>query len=115
METVLARGTVTIGERRAPWREDSGPEWSTAGIARLRHTAARGRWTLFWRNRNARWHRYDRIEPSRDITTLHPGDRQRSNLHLLGLKARQITSPSRVSSARNGGELGARLFPGTRA
>jgi hypothetical protein len=70
METVLTRGAVTIVERRAPWREDFGPEWSTAGIARLRYTAARDQWTLYWRDRNARWHRYHRIEPSRDITTL---------------------------------------------
>jgi hypothetical protein len=36
----------------------------------LRYTAARGEWTLYWRDRNARWHRYDRIEPSGDIATL---------------------------------------------
>jgi hypothetical protein len=63
METVLTRGTVTIVERRAPWREDLGPEWSTVGIARLRYTAARDRWTLSGRGRYASWHRYDRIEP----------------------------------------------------
>jgi hypothetical protein len=45
---------VTIVERRAPLREDFGPEWSTVGIARLRFSAARGEWMLDWRDRNAR-------------------------------------------------------------
>ena len=70
VEAVLTRGAVTIVERRAPWREDYGPEWSTGGIARLRYTAARGEWTLYWRDRNARWHRYDLIDPSSNITDL---------------------------------------------
>jgi Protein of unknown function (DUF3024) len=54
VEVVLTRGAVTIVQRRAPWREDYGPEWSTLGT-RLRYTAARGKWTLYWRDRNARW------------------------------------------------------------
>jgi hypothetical protein len=70
VEAVLTRGAVTIVERRAPWREGYGPEWSTSGVARLRYVVARGEWTLYWRDRNARWHRYDRIEPSSEITTL---------------------------------------------
>jgi hypothetical protein len=70
VEAVLTRGAVTIVQRRAPWRVDYGPEWSTSGIARLRYATARSQWTLYWRDRNARWHRYDRIEPSSEITTL---------------------------------------------
>lgn len=70
MEAVLTRGAVTIVERRAPWREDYGPDWSTSEIARLRYTAIRREWTLYWRDCNARWHRYDRIEPCSEITTL---------------------------------------------
>src|SRR5205823_7855241 len=30
---------LTIVERRAPWREDLGPEWTSFPIARLRYTA----------------------------------------------------------------------------
>jgi hypothetical protein len=70
VEAVLVRCAVTIVARRAPWREDYGPEWSTPGVARLRYTATRGEWTLYWRDRNARWHRYDRLEPSSEITPL---------------------------------------------
>jgi hypothetical protein len=70
VEAVISRGAVTIVERRAPWREDCGPEWTTLGIARLRYNGRRGDWTLYWRDRNARWHRYDQIEPSSHVTTL---------------------------------------------
>jgi hypothetical protein len=53
VETIVTRGAVTIVERRAPWRDGENPEWSTSEIARLRYIAARGEWTLCWRDRNA--------------------------------------------------------------
>ena len=55
---------LTILERRAPWREDFGPEWTSFPIARLRYTATAKTWTLYWRDRNLRFHRYDLLEPS---------------------------------------------------
>lgn len=61
---------MTIVERRAPWREDYGPEWSSLGIARFRFTAKSGLWTLYWRNRNQRWHVYDLVQPTADVITL---------------------------------------------
>lgn len=70
VEAVVSRGAVTIVERRAPWREEYGREWTALGIARLRYHARRREWTLFWRDRNSRWHRYDLIEPSSNIATL---------------------------------------------
>jgi hypothetical protein len=70
VEAVVDRGAVTIVERRPPWREDFGPEWTEQGIARLRWTGTCGEWTLYWRDRNARWHRYDLIDPSSDVMTL---------------------------------------------
>jgi len=70
LEAVRSRGAVTIAERRAPWREDFGPEWTSSGIARLRYTAKSRLWTLYWRDRNQRWHRYDLIEPSADVLRL---------------------------------------------
>ena len=47
-ELVLSGGAATIVERRAPWREDFGPEWTSRGVARLRYTAKTGLWTLFY-------------------------------------------------------------------
>ncbi len=41
-----------------------------AGIARLRYTQARREWTLYRRDRNARWHLYELAEPSADVLRL---------------------------------------------
>jgi hypothetical protein len=70
IEAVVDDRAVTIVERRPPWREDHGPEWTSRGIARLRYTKKRGEWALYWSDRNADWHRYDRVDPSADITVL---------------------------------------------
>jgi hypothetical protein len=67
VDLVVSRGAITIVERRPPWREGIGAEWTTHGIARLRYTAKSGLWTLYWKDRNARWHRYDLVEPSPDV------------------------------------------------
>jgi hypothetical protein len=61
---------LTILERRAPWREDSGPDWTSLPIARLRYTAADQSWTLYWRDRNLRFHRYDQLAPSQQVEDL---------------------------------------------
>jgi Protein of unknown function (DUF3024) len=62
-ELVLMKGAATIVERRAPWREGFGPEWTSRGVARLRYTIKRGVWTLYWSDRNERWYLYDLIDP----------------------------------------------------
>jgi len=61
---------VTILECRPPWSPEIGPEWTRLPVARLRHVAARRVWELFWCDRNLRWHRYDRIKPSRHVEAL---------------------------------------------
>jgi Protein of unknown function (DUF3024) len=70
MEAVVDGRAVTLVERRAPWRPEFGPEWTTSPVARLRWTASRGEWSLFWRDRNHRWHRYAYTEPTREIAKL---------------------------------------------
>ena len=61
---------MTIVERRAPWREDYGPEWSALAVARLRYIAATGLWTLYWRDRNERWHAYDEVASNENVLEL---------------------------------------------
>jgi hypothetical protein len=61
---------LTIVQRRAPWREDFGPQWSSFPIARLRYTAARKTWTLYWRDRNLRFHLYDRVAATPTVEDL---------------------------------------------
>ena len=70
LECQLAPQHLTILERRAPWREDSGPEWTSFPIARLRYTIADKSWTLYWRDRNLRFHSYDRLTPSQRVEDL---------------------------------------------
>ena len=61
---------LTIVERRAPWREDFGPEWTAFCIGHLRYTAADKSWTLSWRDRNMRFHRYEPMAPSHRLEDL---------------------------------------------
>jgi hypothetical protein len=53
---------ITIIERRAPWRDDFGPEWSRSKIAQLRYD--HGTWTLHRADRSGRWLQYPDREPS---------------------------------------------------
>jgi hypothetical protein len=70
VECQIAPRYLTIVERRAPWREDFGPEWTSFPIARLRHTVAGNSWTLYWRDRNLRFHIYDLLAPSDRVDDL---------------------------------------------
>jgi Protein of unknown function (DUF3024) len=70
VEAIVDGNTVTIAERRAPWRPDFGTEWTTAPIARPRYVHKHRHWALLWRDRNQRWHRYDFVEPTADVTAL---------------------------------------------
>jgi hypothetical protein len=61
--------SVTIVERRPPWRADMGPEWTTRPVAQLRWTSPtesgeEGAWRLYWADRNQRWHPVPDISPA---------------------------------------------------
>ena len=70
VECEVAPRHLTIVERRAPWREDSGPEWTSVPIARLRYTAADKSWSLYWRDRNLRFHLYELLASSHRVEDL---------------------------------------------
>jgi hypothetical protein len=70
VECETAPRHLTIVERRAPWRADFGPEWTSFPIARLRYTLADKSWTVYWRDRNLRFHVYDLLPPSRRLEDL---------------------------------------------
>ncbi|MFZ0229114.1 MAG: DUF3024 domain-containing protein [Mycobacterium sp.] len=61
---------LTICECRPPWREDFGPDWTRFPIARLHYTKTTGLCTLYWRDRNLKYHRYQPLEPSLQIQDL---------------------------------------------
>jgi hypothetical protein len=64
IECDVAPRHLTICECRPPWREDFGPDWTRFPIARLHYTKGTGLWTLYWRDSNEKYHRYDPLEPS---------------------------------------------------
>lgn len=61
---------LTIVERRAPWREDFGPDWTRYPVARLRYTKTRRAWTLYWRDHNLNFHIYDQVAPTANVHEL---------------------------------------------
>ena len=63
VEATTRGRTVTIVECRPPWREDIGGDWTRQPIAQLRYDDASKLWTLYWPDRNARWHVFDLIDP----------------------------------------------------
>jgi len=67
LECSLRGSSITIIERRPPWSELVGPEWTSTKIAQLRYDAGNRIWTIYCTDRNERWWRYDFAEPSEDI------------------------------------------------
>jgi hypothetical protein len=62
--------SVTISERRPPWRPDQGPTWSRQPVAQLRYDSDDDRWGLYYADRNGRWHHYEMREPSTQVEEL---------------------------------------------
>lgn len=70
VECEVAARHVTVVECRAPWRADIGPEWTRLPVARLTYTKGNVTWTLYYRDRNLRFHRYDLVPPNASISEL---------------------------------------------
>lgn len=52
------------------WRAELGPEGSRFPIARLRWTRTTGLWSLYWRDRNLKFHVYDRVPSTATVEDL---------------------------------------------
>lgn len=61
---------LTIFECRPPWSDSIGPEWSRLPVARLTYVMKRNEWTLYWTDRNSKFHRYELVEPTRHVAEL---------------------------------------------
>lgn len=70
LECEVASRHLTIVERRAPWREDVGPEWTSLPIARLRYTPTTKTWKLYWADRRLGFHAYEPLAASAHLDTL---------------------------------------------
>lgn len=69
-ELDVAPGSLTIMECRPPWREGYGTEWTRFPVARFRYVKVRQEWSLYWRDRNLKFHLYDRVAPTPSIESL---------------------------------------------
>ena len=85
VECDIGSRQLTITECRPPWRQGTGPEWTRFPIARLHYTQATKMWTLYWRDHNLRFHRYDQLEPSPGHQRPAARDRARPDRDLLGI------------------------------
>jgi len=54
LEFVVRGNSITLVERRAPWRPDYEPDWSSLDIAQLRYDAQARVWSLYCRDRHER-------------------------------------------------------------
>jgi Protein of unknown function (DUF3024) len=57
-------------------------------IAQLRFQPSSPRWTLYWADRNSRWHRYDDVDPATDLDAVIAEIDSDPHLHLLRLNPR---------------------------
>jgi len=64
VEVDVAPRHLTIVECRPPWRADYGSVWTRHPIARFRYTSTTRQWSLYWRDRNLRFHEYDLLQPT---------------------------------------------------
>jgi len=70
VECEIAPRHLTVVERRAPGVRTSGPSGPASRSPASRYTAATKSWTLFWRDRNLRFHAYDLLAPSPNVEDL---------------------------------------------
>ena len=56
---------VVLFEKRPLFRDPS--KWIESNVAKFRLNSKTETWSLFWRDRQSKWHRYERCEPSPDI------------------------------------------------
>ncbi|MCO1658557.1 DUF3024 domain-containing protein [Pseudonocardia humida] len=70
VECDVAPRHLTVVECRPPWKADAGAEWTRFPVARMRYTKASRTWSLYWRDRDLRFHHYDRVAPTDDIGEL---------------------------------------------
>jgi len=84
----MARVAAEAALVRPPWRPDFGPEWTRFPVARLRYTKTRGEWSLYWRDRNLKFHEYDLVPPTPHVEDLI-AEIERARPPSSGAEARQ--------------------------
>ena len=70
IEHSIRGNTITIHERRPPWRDDIGPEWTSMRICSMEWHPATRLWSLYARDRNDRRLNYPNVNPVPSIKPL---------------------------------------------
>lgn len=70
LEVDVRGSAVTMLDCRPPWHPDMGAEWSRVKVAQFRFDEPSKTWSLFWSDRNGRWHLYEDVDPSTNIGAL---------------------------------------------
>jgi Protein of unknown function (DUF3024) len=70
LEATVRGNSITVIERRPPWREGIGPEWTSLKIAQLRYDSGAALWSLYWSDSRDRWLLYTDATPARSVDTL---------------------------------------------
>jgi len=60
--------SVTLFEQRPAFHKPG--EWVDINVAQFRYDPESKKWTLYWRDRNSRWHKYDQLVPNEDFDVL---------------------------------------------
>lgn len=69
VEAAVRGNSVTIFDCRPPWHPNI-TGWSRVRVAQLRYDPSTTSWTLYWADRNGRWHRYYDLEPNQPVQRL---------------------------------------------
>ncbi len=71
LEYEFRGNAVTVVERRVPWHPAlEGQPWSRMPIAQFRYDFGSARWTLYWSDRNSRWHPDEDVDGTGDLSVL---------------------------------------------
>lgn len=62
LEYSIWRDNVTLFEVRPHWRDRS--RETRGKVAQFRYDSVAGKWVLYWRDRNGRWHKYPPLDPT---------------------------------------------------
>lgn len=79
-EHTVRGNSVTLFECRPPWPGDAGTEWARIPLAQLRYDPTSQHWTLYWPDRNSRWHLFELIKPGTVQKLLNEIERDRTNI-----------------------------------
>jgi hypothetical protein len=70
IEMDVGSTAITIFECRPLRPDERASEWLRQEVARLQYTSRTRTWSLYWPDRNSKFHRYDRISPSPRVGVL---------------------------------------------